>query len=63
MPAVVFAKFVQLIHHNIRKREEFIMSENKKKTVAFVPVKLNNERIPGKNPSRLMEESRLLHIF
>ena len=49
MPAVVFAKFVQLIHHNIRKREEFIMSENKKKTVAFVPVKLNNERIPGKN--------------
>lgn len=25
------------------------MSENKKKTVAFVPVKLNNERIPGKN--------------
>ena len=27
------------------------MSEknNKKKTVAFVPVKLNNERLPGKN--------------
>ena len=61
MPAVVFAKFVQLIHHNIRKREEFIMSENKKKTVAFVPVKLNNERIPGKNTKP--EESRLLHIF
>lgn len=37
--------------------------ENKKKVVAFVPMKLNNERLPGKNTKAFKGGKPLLPTF